>query len=59
MSDTERKQSSSDHVPNMAIPQEYKESPYNPSVSPERKGFAKFYYQPLVQVVMLGFVLFM
>jgi hypothetical protein len=58
MSNTERKYSS-DHVPDTGIHQEYEVSPYNPSVAPERKGFAKFYYQPLVQVVMLGIVLFM
>jgi hypothetical protein len=59
MSDTERKLSSSDNVPDATIPQEYKGPLYSPSVAPERKGFVKFYYQPLVQVVILGFVLFM
>jgi hypothetical protein len=59
MSDTDRKNSPIDHAPDTTSHQERNESPYVPSVVPERTGFAKFYYQPLVQVVMLGLVLFM
>ncbi|KIM34051.1 hypothetical protein M408DRAFT_325579 [Serendipita vermifera MAFF 305830] len=47
----DRKDSSSDHIDQGPT--------HNDTVAPERHGFAKLYYHPLAQVIMLGFVLFM
>jgi hypothetical protein len=53
--DFEEKHSSSVHDPESKGTHELQHGVH----PPERRGFARFYYNPVVQVTMLGFILFM
>lgn len=59
MADLDTKDSSSDHAAHSSPLQIEKERIQDDTVAPERQGFAKLYYHPLAQVIMLGLVLFM
>lgn len=53
MSELDRKHSTSEHD----VKEPHDSPPHEPV--PERGRFAKIYYHPLAQIVLLGFILFM